>query len=114
MTKPFDPTKPATCGGERARIICADRKGIYPLVVLIGKREAAVLFHRDGTRDNGVPLRNIPEQEVRWLLAQGNIYESLPAADIRGAPVFKLTYEGGELVAVELVGQSHREDAHND
>lgn len=77
MSKPFDPTKPVrTRDGRPARIICRDRKGDDPLVVLTvtGHDEETVGYRRsDGTTSWDAPdwdLVNIPEKIEGWL----NIY----------------------------------------
>ena len=71
--KKFDPSKPVRTVGLHlpARIICDDRKGAYPFVVLVehGGSEYADVVDSDGRGDAYV-IENIPQKIVRYV----NIY----------------------------------------
>lgn len=86
----FDPTKPVrTRSGQRARIVCTDRKQhSYKIVALIGQfEETIVTYDQDGR--NGVThinssvnhgphldLINVPQKHKGWV----NLYRSGPCA----------------------------------
>jgi hypothetical protein len=52
MKKEFDPTKPVqTRNGKSARIICTDRKGLFPILALVvdsNKIEKAFAYNKKG------------------------------------------------------------------
>lgn len=70
---PFDPTKPVqTRDGRKARIVCFDKKGDKPLVVLIedptGKNENYNFNYADGKAEYpNNDLVNVPERVVRYV-----------------------------------------------
>lgn len=71
MNKPFDTTKPVqTRDGRKARIICTDAKGKYPLVALVDteENEMALNYLQNGKffsdREHNNDLVNIPETKT--------------------------------------------------
>lgn len=133
MKKTFDPTKPVqTVDGRKARIICTDRKGLWPIIALVPSHfdascEAADYFNKKGescgnSRNN---LVNIPTVRHEYMnVVPGNLmsnrWSSEAEADdalatgafhrlrILGVPKgkatrLKLTYEDEVLVRAEVV-----------
>lgn len=76
MTPPLDLSRPVTTrDGRPARIICTDRKGPYPLVVLIDNcdSEATAYYCSKGlagTNASSLDLINAPIKYSGWL----NVY----------------------------------------
>lgn len=87
----FDPKKPVTTNeGQKARILCADKKQTgWPIVALIEMEDGCeFLVHctKDGkTHDPSTFLVNIPEKMAidQWINVYPNMYIAL--YDTRGA-----------------------------
>lgn len=75
----FDPTKPVqTRDGRKARIICTDKKGAYPIVAVVEfglKEEFAYSYTAIGSSINNscLDLVNIPERTSTWQ----NVYKKV-------------------------------------
>ena len=113
----FDPEKPVrTQDGRDARIICADKRGPYPIVALIsdGDGESCGTYTCDGkisVSRESCPhdLINVPERKTLWM----NVYDfgfSPPyrsreaAVKSRGDDALGLaclTVENGKIIAYE-------------
>lgn len=88
--KTFDPTKPVqTRDGRKARIICTDAKGNYPIIYLTnsdGDNELARHATKDGINfhSSKYDLINIPTKVERWI----NVYPSTHACSRQAAILF--------------------------
>lgn len=118
MTKTFDPTKPVqTRGGRKARIICTDREGEWPIIALVESSDGEDVrtFDREGrwfvSANSLGDLVNIPEVTTRI----SNVYRFgsgvslgclLDLKDI-GSPNYlgylEWTLEDGEPVSARFV-----------
>jgi len=72
----LDLNKPLqTRDGQKVEILKTDRKGNYPIVVLIGEEEEMVAYAPNGRFDlweeSRLDLVNIPEEKTVWI----NIYD---------------------------------------
>lgn len=113
----FDPNKPVqTRDGRKVRIICTDKRGLYPIVALIsdGDGESCGTHTGDGkfsiNREGDDPrdLINVPECKTLWA----NVYDGCVSrtfhsrqdasgsrgADARG--LVSLTVEDGKIVLI--------------
>lgn len=93
MTKPLNVNEPVqTRDGRKARIICADRKGEYPIIALIEEMhgpENVCSFHSDGKLNADYPsshdLINVPKRITGWVNVYGSemglIYSTKEKAD---------------------------------
>lgn len=114
----FDPNKPVqTRDGRKVRIICTDKRGLYPIVALIsdGYGESCSTHSGGGkfsiNREGDDPhdLINVPECKTLWA----NVYNSglqlthksrKAAVKVRGSGALglaSLTIEDGKIIAFE-------------
>ena len=92
----LDLDKPVQTGnGRKARIICKDKKGLYPIVALVENPhyenlETVVLYGENGVASFGqfaLRLINVPVKHTRWLNVYsggqtGSLHPSKKEADI--------------------------------
>lgn len=90
-TKKFDPSKPVqTRDGKKARIICTDRYGMYPIVVLVTENGQENMYTVNSTGKFGAgeyDLVNIPEPPIVTYInvysnGRGSVKSSRETADI--------------------------------
>lgn len=120
-TKIFDPTKPVqTRDGRKARIICTDKQGSFPIVALILNKthEALIVYYTDGSsRDSlgaAIDLVNVPVKTSTWE----NVYSSVcggakftsrfiaeaeRALNLQCVGILRRDFEDGVFVKAELV-----------
>lgn len=115
----FDVTKPVqTRDGRKARIICTNKKGSFPIVAIIeaGDSEGVLAFNEHGERScDDIALVNVPVKEESFGLCSHSgivpsfAYDSLEGAIERKPIVFasaygvlKRTTIDNKLTAMEL------------
>lgn len=109
-----DLSKPVqTRDGRKARVVCTDRKGIYPVIALIDVVEDVRAYRSDGSALVGMisdsDLVNIPVRTSMWRAifdnnnisyACGSWSEARSYFQAGTVAVLELIYDDGKLVDV--------------